>query len=94
MALPKIGDGEQIGDGNANEVLIVGGVGQTVRVGQTGATLQFKGVTAAANVTAVLTTGAATGLVAYASTAQLQAHVDATNSILTALKNAGIMASS
>ena len=84
MALPTIGT-YLVGDGNANEILQVGVTGQTIAYGA---------VSAAANVTAVLTTGAATGLVAYATTAQLQAHVDATNSILTALKNAGIMLSS
>ena len=73
---------------------VVGYGGAMVTVGTTGSTLRFKGVTAASNVTAVLTTGAATGLVAFANTAQLQSAVDAINSILTALKNAGIMASS
>lgn len=32
MALPAIGDGEQIGDGNTNETLNVGRSGQTVQV--------------------------------------------------------------
>ena len=84
MALPTI-DTYRVGDGNANETLAVGVTGQT---------LTYRGNAAAANVTACLTTGAATALVAYANTAQLQAHVDATNAILVALKNAGIMASS
>lgn len=51
-------------------------------------------VVQAANVTAVLTTGAATALVGFASTAQLNAATDAINSILTCLKNKGLMASS
>lgn len=33
MALPAIGDGEQIGDGNASEILSVGRSGQAVTVG-------------------------------------------------------------
>ena len=35
MALPKIGDGEQIGDGNVNEQLNVGAGAQGVRIGST-----------------------------------------------------------
>ena len=38
MALPKIGDGEQVGDGNTNETLVVGASGQPVTFG-TAATL-------------------------------------------------------
>ena len=33
MALPKIGDGEQVGDGNVNESLLVGASGQPLTVG-------------------------------------------------------------
>lgn len=33
MALPKIGDGEQVGDGNVGETLVVGASGQPVTVG-------------------------------------------------------------
>ncbi len=44
MALPAIGDGEQIGDGNTNEVLNVGRTGQSVQVaGATTTTLGFHG---------------------------------------------------
>lgn len=108
MALPTIGDGEQVGDGNPNETLVVGGVAQgvqvgrgaatvqlgvsgaTVKVGVTGATMQFMGVTAAAHVTAILSAATAS----FSSTAHANAAIDAINSILTALQNAGIMASS
>jgi hypothetical protein len=49
MALPAIGDGEQIGDGNTNETLSVGRSGQPVKVqpSSTG-TLSFYGATAVA----------------------------------------------
>ena len=32
MALPKVGDGYQLGDGNVNETLEVGGPGQAVEI--------------------------------------------------------------
>lgn len=32
MALPKVGDGYQLGDGNVNETLEVGGLGQPVEI--------------------------------------------------------------
>lgn len=38
MALPKIGDGEQIGDGNAGEVLNVGRSGQSLQLGSAATT--------------------------------------------------------
>lgn len=89
---------QQIGDGNTSETLNVGAAGQPVQIGGTAAALvAFHGATAvaqAANVTAVLTTGVATGLIGFATTAQLQTAVDAINSILTCLKNKGFMASS
>jgi hypothetical protein len=46
------------------------------------------------NVTAVLTTGRATGLIGFATSAQFDAATDAINSILTCLKAKGLMASS
>lgn len=45
MALPKIGDGEQIGDGNLNETLAVGRAGQPVALGGTGGLVGLYGVT-------------------------------------------------
>lgn len=46
MALPKIGDGEQIGDGNVNEVLNVGRPTQPVSIGGASGSIGFFGVTA------------------------------------------------
>lgn len=39
MALPQVGDGEQLGDGNTNETLNVGRTGQTISVGPGAATI-------------------------------------------------------
>lgn len=48
MALPKVGDGEQVGDGNTSETLNVGRSGQPVQFGGTNtATLGFYGATPA-----------------------------------------------
>ena len=48
MALPQVGDGYQVGDGNRNEELEVGAGAQPVRVGgTTSATLGFYGKTPA-----------------------------------------------
>lgn len=38
MALPAIGDGEQIGDGNTSESLLVGKAGQPLKLGNSAAT--------------------------------------------------------
>lgn len=46
MALPKIGDGEQIGDGNVNETLNVGRPTQPVSLGGASGSIGFFGVTA------------------------------------------------
>ncbi len=48
MTLPKIGDGQQMGDGNANETLNVGAAGATVQVAGTGGKIGMYGVTPAA----------------------------------------------
>ena len=45
MALPAIGDGEQIGDGNTNETLNVGRATQPVQLGGTSGTVGIYGVT-------------------------------------------------
>lgn len=45
MALPAIGDGEQIGDGNLNETLNVGRVGQPLQLGGTGGSVGLYGKT-------------------------------------------------
>lgn len=83
MALPKIGDGEQIGDGNTNETLNVGRAGQPVQLGGTGGTVGFYGkspVAQAGAITALVTTPTATDI------------ATAVNSIITALKSVGITA--
>lgn len=48
----------------------------------------------ASNVAAITVTGYATGLIGFATSAQFVAATDAINSILTCLKNKGLMASS
>lgn len=83
MALPKIGDGEQIGDGNTNEVLNVGRAGQPVQIGGSSGTVGFYGATPVAQagaITALVTTPTATDI------------ATAVNSIITALKSVGITA--
>lgn len=46
MALPKVGDGEQVGDGNTGEVLNVGRTGQSLQFGGSAATtVGFYGTT-------------------------------------------------
>lgn len=46
MALPKVGDGEQVGDGNTGEVLNVGRTGQSLQFGGSAATtVGFYGAT-------------------------------------------------
>lgn len=96
MALPKVGDGEQIGDGNLNEALSVGRAGQTVNLGGSGAALGFYGKTAitqpasADQAALTLTTatsngfGFSTATAFSAATAQLEA-------IRAALVNVGIL---
>lgn len=79
---------ERLDYGSADGCLIGGSA--TDKVGIHGKTPTVQ----AANVTAVLTTGAATALVGFASTAQLNAATDAINAILTCLKNKGLMATS
>lgn len=83
MALPKIGDGEQIGDGNTGETLNVGRAGQPLQLGGTGGTVGFYGaapVARAGAITALVTTPTATDI------------ATAVNSIITALKSVGITA--
>ena len=83
MALPKIGDGEQIGDGNTNETLNVGRAGQPLQLGGTGGTVGFYGVAPVAKgaaVTALVTTPTATDI------------ATAVNSIISRLQSIGIIA--
>jgi hypothetical protein len=74
MALPKVGDGYQVTDGNVNE---------GTKVGVSGGSLGFYGVTPVAKasaITALVTTPTATDI------------ATAVNSIITALKNVGVTA--
>ncbi len=83
MALPKIGDGEQIGDGNTNETLNVGRAGQPVQLGGSSGTVGFYGeapVAQGAAVTTLATTPTATDI------------ATAVNSIISRLQTIGIIA--
>lgn len=96
MALPKVGDGYQVTDGNLNEAVNVGRAGQTVNLGGSGAALGFYGKTAitqpasADQAALTLTTatsngfGFSTATAFSAATAQLEA-------IRVALVNVGIL---
>jgi hypothetical protein len=88
MALPKVGDGYQVSDGNVNEA---------VNVGVSGGTISFFGETAVAQqtaVTAVATTAATstTNAFGYTTSTQADAIVTAVNAIITRLKNLGLTA--
>ena len=83
MALPKIGDGEQIGDGNTNETLNVGRAGQPVQLGGTSGTVGFYGETPVAQgaaVTTLATTPTATDI------------ATAVNAIISRLQTVGLIA--
>ncbi len=72
MAIPKIGDGEQVGDGNTSEVLNVGRTGQSLQVGGSAATtLGFYGATPVVQ-RATATTHTTTNVVTSASFGTLQ----------------------
>jgi hypothetical protein len=84
MALPKVGDGQQVGDGNLNETLNVGRANVPVQVGGAAAALVgFYGATPVdqgAAVTALVTTPTATDIAV------------AVNSIISRLKDVGLIA--
>ena len=72
MALPKIGDGEQVGDGNTGEVLNVGRTGQSLQIGGSAATtIGFYGATPVVH-RATATTHTTTNVVTSASYGTLQ----------------------
>lgn len=82
MALPKVGDGYQVGDGNLNETLNVGRPGDTVQVAGTGGAIGFYGatpVTKGAAVTTLVTTPTATDI------------ATAVNSIISRLQTVGLI---
>lgn len=90
MALPKVGDGYQVGDGNTGEVLVVGRSGQSIGFyGSAGG--------AQAATIASITTDAATSTTnafGYSTSTQANAIVTALNSVITQLKAVGLIASS
>lgn len=96
MALPKVGDGEQIGDGNTNETLNVGASGQTVQVAGAAATLLgFHGTSPTAQhstfTTLTLTTVLSSGF-GFQTSAGFTAAVTAINSIIDTLRGKGLVA--
>lgn len=94
MALPKVGDGQQVGDGNTDETLNVGRSGQAVQIGLAAATLVgFHGATPVAQATAITTiaSGTAATTATYgAPTPDIATLFTAVNAILTVLHNKGI----
>lgn len=70
MALPAVGDGQQMGDGNINETLIVGKSTQPVQVGAaTTATLGFYGKTPASQRAAAIQAASVVSASSYISVA-------------------------
>ena len=71
---PKIGDGEQIGDGNTAETLLVGRAGQPVRVQNSATgTLGFYGTTPATQRAAAIQAASVVSATSWASLASNQA---------------------
>ena len=99
MALPAIGDGEQIGDGNANETLNVGRTGQTVQVAGAASTLLgFHGTSPADQAAFIATLSinalSVSGVIGFTTSASFSTAITAINSILTLLSEKGLMAAS
>lgn len=87
MALPKVGDGEQIGDGNVNETLNVGRSGQPLALqpSATG-TIGFYGATPAAQRAAAIQAASVVSASSYISVASnLAAWAAEVNATLTGL---------
>lgn len=83
MAIPVVGDGSQMGDGNTNEQLNVGKSTQAVRIGgSSSGTIGFYGTTPVAKgaaVTTLVTTPTATDI------------ATAVNSIISRLQTVGLI---
>jgi hypothetical protein len=91
MALPKIGDGEQVGDGNTGEVLNVGRTGQSLQFGGSAATtVGFYGATPVVQ-RATATTHTTTNVVTSASYGTLQ--VAQMQEVMNTLAGLGLWAS-
>lgn len=69
MALPKVGDGYQVGDGNRDETLNVGAGSQSIEVAQSGAKLGFYGTTPAAQRAAAIQAASVVSASSYISVA-------------------------
>lgn len=67
MALPQVGDGYQVGDGNRGETLLVGAGTQPIQVGKTGTTVGFYGVTPAAQRAAAIQAASVVSVASYIS---------------------------
>lgn len=91
MALPQIGDGEQIGDGNTSEVLNVGRSGQSLQLGGAASTtVGFYGATPVVQ-RATATTHTTTNVVTSASYGTLQ--VAQMQEVMNTLAGLGLWAS-
>lgn len=102
MALPAIGDGEQIGDGNTNETLNVGRAGQAVQLFGTSGTGGFYGATpvsqrsttlgttVATTVAVSTTTGSITSW-GFSTSTQANNIVSLLNSVYAALTSVGLI---
>lgn len=83
MALPKIGDGEQVGDGNLNEQLNLGASTQPVRIGgAAGGKVAFYGTAPISQRTAAIATSdVSTASSADVTTALKAAVIDIMNTL-------------
>lgn len=96
MALPKIGDGEQIGDGNVNETLNVGRPTQPVSLGGASGSIGFFGVTAvtqptsSAQVALTAVTGLSNGF-GFTTTTNFSAFVAQVENIRASLVSLGLL---
>ena len=97
MALPAIGDGEQIGDGNTNETLNVGRSGQPVKVQPSASgTLGFWGAAAttqpaSAYQAALANTTATSGGFGFSTSANFTAFTNQLENIRASLVTAGLL---
>lgn len=95
MALPQIGDGEQLGDGNTSEQLNVGRGSQPVRLGGSGSSMAFFGGSVVTKPALTLTTtdisSLTTSAVSAMNTTQLQTLQTTVNNLVTDLRTLGIV---
>ena len=99
MALPAIGDGEQIGDGNLSETLNVGRATQPVQLGGTSGTVGLYGATpvsqrsttVGAAVATTLSVSTTSNIWGFSTSTQDDNLVSMVNSIYGALTSVGII---